>query len=358
MTGRSTVAIERVHASVRDAVRDAMESAHWREHIPPGCRIALKPNLCWDLPLPGAQTSPWVLEAVIEVLKPYVSEIVVVEAGQVTVDANVALRRCGLLPVLERHGIEFVNMSHGRFMPTHPRGAAVLHHLEVPEVLQGRVLVTLPVLKTHSTTTITGALKNQWGCLKELRHNHHLVVDEAIADVNAALVPAFAVMDGTVGLEGNGPKTGRPRVCDLVLASSDLVALDATAARIMGFDPQLIAHIAGAASRGLGSMERARIDASGLESAVLRPGFRAPRPGLVQRTEFALRRSALRRFAFETPVLSLLAFMAKAYNGAWYAAIGRKERERICRDSRYGAQYGGMAEADHLDGNARREASS
>lgn len=341
---RSIVAVKRVRDTVREAVRDAMDLADWRAHIPAGSRVALKPNLCWDLPLPGAQTSPWVLEAVIEILKPHVAEIVVVEAGQVTVDADTALERCGIRPVLDRQGVEFVNMSRGTFVHAHAPEAAVLRHLELPEVLRGRVLVTLPVLKTHSTTTITGALKNQWGCLRELRHNHHLVVDQAIADVNSALAPAFAVMDGTIGLEGNGPKTGRPRVCDLVLASADSVALDATAARIMGFDPRSIAHVAWAQARDLGTMDEHEITVRGDGAAPLEAPFRAPRPGLIQRTEFALRRSALRRLAFETRALSVLAFAAKAYNALWYAAVGRRERGRIVRESRYAPQWSGVAE--------------
>lgn len=341
---RTTVAVVRVASTVRAAVRDAMEFAEWREHIPAGSRVALKPNLCWDLPLPGAQTSPWFLDAVIEVLKPHVAEIVVIEAGQVTVDADTALRRCGLDRILAKHGVPFVNMSHGSFTGVQVPGATVLHHVEVPGVLEGRILVTLPVLKTHSATTITGALKNQWGCLRELRHNHHLVVDQAIADVNALLRPDFCVMDGTVGLEGNGPKIGRPRVCDLVLASANAVALDATAARIMGFDPHLIAHIAEAERRGLGTLAESGIEVLGDAAAPLEPPFRPPRPGVIQRTERALRRSRLRRLAFETRVLSVLALAARVYNAAWYALVGQRERARIMRGSRYGAQWLGEDE--------------
>lgn len=337
-TGAS-VALTRVGPSVRAAVAEAMEAASWGNHIPEGSRVALKPNLCWDLPLPGAQTSPWFLDAVISVMKPHVSELVVVEAGQVTVDADKALQRCGLGPVLEKHGIRFVNMSKGAFRTVHAPDASVLRHLEVPEVLDGRLLVTLPVLKTHSTTTVTGALKNQWGCLRELRHNHHLVVDQAIADVNAVLRPAFAVMDGTVGLEGNGPKTGRPRECNLVLASADLVALDAAAARIMGFDPYGVPHLVEAARRGLGELRTE--DVPELPNLQFQP----PRPGLIQLTEFALRRSRLRRLAFETPALSALAFAAKTYNHAWYATIGQRERRRIVFETRYGPQWLGEWES-------------
>lgn len=345
------VAARRISGTVLEAVSDAMERAEWRRYVPPGSRVAIKPNLCWDLPLPGAQTSPWVLAAVLEVMQPHVSDIVVIEAGQITVDADRALERCGLDRVLARYGVPFVNMSHGGFEEVSLEDALVLGRVELPEVLAGRVLVTLPVLKTHSSTTISGALKNQWGCLRELRHNHHLVVDQAIADVNRLATPAFAVMDATVGLEGNGPKTGRPRVADLVLASADPVALDALAARVMGFDPRSIAHLVEAERAGLGvippkSAVIAGDDISGLDLA-----FRPAHPGLIQRTEFALRRSRLRRLAFETRVLDVLALAARAYNAGWYASVGVRERRRILAHSRYGAQWRGADEPVAGDGD-------
>lgn len=342
----STVAVVSVQRSVRDAVREAMELAEWTLFVPPGSRVALKPNLCWDMPLPGAQTSPWFLDAVIQVMKPHVSDLIVIEAGQITVDADQALQACGLERVLLKHDIPFVNMSKGEFW--HVRtddAAAVLRHVEVPRVLDDCLLVTLPVLKTHATTTITGALKNQWGCLTEMRHNHHLVVDQAITDINVILRPAFSVMDGTVALEGNGPKTGIPRIENLVMASADPVAIDAVAARAMGFDPATIPHLAIAASRGLGSLYEINIVGHPPDD---RQQFRPARPGIVTRTEFALRRSRLCKLAFETRFLGFLAYAAKIYNRLWYALIGARERRRIL-DSRYGPQWMGQDESPSTD---------
>jgi uncharacterized protein (DUF362 family) len=331
-------------AAVAAAVRDAMELAGWRDAIPEGAAVALKPNLCWDLPLPGAQTSPWVLDAVIEVLRERTDDIVVVEADQVTVDGTLALETTGLGRVLKARGVPFVNMSAGAFEPAHLDDGYVLHHIDVPEVLRDRLLVTLPVLKTHATTTITGALKNQWGCLKTLRHNYHLVVDEAIADLNDVVRPTFAVMDGTVAMEGNGPKTGTPRVTDLVLASADPVALDTIAATVMGFDPSAIGHVRLAAARGVGTTDRAEIDVAGLDVDVLDLHFVPPKLSFMVRTEFALRRSPLKKLMFDTPILSILGFAAKIWNGWWWRSVGRPARERIIRESRYGAQW-----AEHDD---------
>lgn len=340
------VAITHVGADVRSAVREAMELASWRDHIPAGSRVALKPNLCWDLPLPGAQTSPWVFEAVVEVLKEHVADIVVVEAGQITVDGDKALERTGVGRIVRKHGLPFVNMSHGGFFTTELENGYVLHKVDVPEVLRDRVLVTLPVLKTHGTTTITGALKNQWGCLKKLRHNYHLVVDEAIADLNDLLHPAFAIMDGTVGMEGSGPKTGMPKVADLVLASADLVALDAVAATVMGFDAARIPHIQLAGQRGLGEADVRRVQVRGVDLATLDFRFEPPVQNFMVKMEFLLRRSKVKRFFFDTPVLSLLAWAAKFWNWLWYRRVGVPARNRIIADTRYGPQWQGVSEED------------
>ena len=114
------------------------------------------------------------------------------------------------------------------------------------------VFITLPVLKTHVVTRVTLGLKNQWGCLPTMRHEYHLVLDDALADLNHVFRPVLALMDGTIGLEGNGPKSGRPRIADKILCSTDPVALDTIQAILMGLDPRGIAHLAACSARGIG----------------------------------------------------------------------------------------------------------
>jgi len=93
-------------------------------------------------------------------------------------------------------------------------------------------------MKTHCLTTMTCALKHFWGVVPRVRHQYHLVVDEAIADINQFLKPkvAFILVDGTVCMESDGPRTGKLKICDKILASHDPIALDATVAKYMGFE--------------------------------------------------------------------------------------------------------------------------
>ncbi len=319
-----------------------MELARWREFVPRGVDLALKPNLGWDLFLPGATTSPWVVEGVVRTLRDWVGGIHLVESDQVVVDVERALHRSGMDRVCREHGLTWVNMSGGtmRTVPL-PRGR-VLKELQVPEILLRMPLVTVPVMKTHNKTVITGAIKNQWGCLPMFRHNYHLVLDAALADINTVVRPCFAVMDATVCLEGNSPKSGIPRVVDRVLASGDFVALDAVAAKVMGFDPTRVGHIAECARAGLGVAELGRIVTVGDDDLSLDLRFIPARHNVVSWLELVLRRRpALRRLFFDTPLFSLCCHATVAYYAAWYhvLGIGRGRRDRILNATAYGAQW-------------------
>jgi hypothetical protein len=124
-------------------------------------------------------------------------------------------------------------------------------------------------------------------------------------------------MDGTVGLEGNGPKSGRSRVADRILCSGDPVALDTVQAEVMGLDPATIRHLATCAGRGIGTNDLARIDVRGMDLAAARVPFLPARHNAVSSVETLLRRSALKRLFFNTPVFDVCLFGAKLYYRAW-----------------------------------------
>lgn len=314
----------------------AMELARWRDHLPAGEPVSLKPNLGWDKLIPGAISAPWVVEGVIRTIRDHVGRIYLVEADQVVLRSEHGLAVSGLGRLCERYGVTYVNMSRGPMVPVRDPARTVLADVCLPEILTRTRLVTLPVMKTHNKTTITGALKNQWGCLETLRHHFHLVLADAIADVNALVKPRFAVMDGTVGLEGDGPKSGIPRAAGVVLAGADPVAVDATAARFMGFDPYAIEHLVRCAEVGLG----------GLDPVVVgEPGLRAERPftpathNAVSWLELVLRRSTMRRLAFHSPVFPVLCWGARRYYDLWDLVIGRARRRAFFASSPWAAQW-------------------
>jgi uncharacterized protein (DUF362 family) len=314
-----------------------MELARWTDYLSPGADVAVKPNLGWDKLIPGAISAPWVVEGVILAIRERVGRVFLVESDQVVTDVERTLRLTGLDRVCRLHGVEWCNMSRGTTVRVRDDGRPVLRDVNLPEILTRTELVTVPLLKTHNKTTVTGALKNQWGCLETLRHTFHLVLPEAITDVNVLVQPRFAVMDGTIGLEGNGPKSGRPREANLVLASANLVGLDATAARLMGFEPAGIAHLVRAAGAGLGALEDVEVVGSAVSALCQR--FAPARHNPVSWLELLLRRSFLRRLVFHTPLFGLACWGTRRYYDLWDLTVGRAHRRRVFAGSAYAPQW-------------------
>jgi uncharacterized protein (DUF362 family) len=338
-TATSRVALEPVRGDVRVAVRRALEAVRWRQVIPAGATVALKVNLGWDLFIPGSITSPLFAEAVIHELRDHVGRMVMVEADQVLENVERAFRGSGMAAVCRRTGVEWINMTRAPQVIERFPENRVLREIEVPRILREAILVTLPVMKTHAKTGISGALKNQWGCLNTMRHEYHLVLDDALADLNGVIPPRLSVMDGTVGLEGNGPKSGRPKVADRVLCSTDPVALDTIQTLCMGLDPASVTHLASCAARGVGTNERTRIEVLGLQPEAHVVEFRPARHNAVSRVETLLRRSTIKRLVFNTPLFHLCLLGAKAYYHGWTTLRAAAHWRRIRAHPVYGAQW-------------------
>jgi uncharacterized protein (DUF362 family) len=338
----STVAVERVQGDVGAAVRRALEAADWTRAVPRGADVALKVNLGWDLFIPGSITSPLFAEALIGAIRDHVGRISMVESDQVLEDVERAFHESGMVDVCRRTGVAWVNMTRGTSVRHEEPRNVVLKRVEVPRILKEAVLITLPVLKTHAKTRISGALKNQWGCIGTMRHEYHLVLDDALADLNQVLRPALAVMDGTVGLEGDGPKSGWPRIANVVLCSRDPVAIDTVQAMLMGIDPASVGHLASCAARGIGTADPGRIDISGTPLAEVRQAFRTARHNPVSLVETLLRRSFMKRLFFNTPIFRVCLWGAKLYYRQWAIRNRRRALDEVLAHPLYGPQWRGV----------------
>jgi len=337
----SKVSVVKVKESVQEAVREAMEYAQWKEFIPSGAKVALKPNLGWDLFLPGAVTSPWVVEGVIQTIQNYVQKIYLIESNQILVNIEKAFRQTRMDRLCQQYNIEWVNMSKGHFRKVRLENGLVFKEVEIPEILFQTELITIPVMKTHDKTVITGAIKNQWGCLREIRHSYHLVVNEALVDINSIVKPKFVVLDATVGLEGDAPKSGKPKVVDLILASGDIVALDTISAKIMGFEPEKIESIVNCAKAKLGNCVLDKIEVLGEEIKKINLHFRPARHNIVSVVELVFRKSPLlRKIIFDTPILNICCFGAIIWYLIWYyLGKGKRYHDEIIFNTRYGEQW-------------------
>lgn len=157
--------------------------------------------------------------------------------------------------------------------------ASRLRELYFPKTVRGvDFLVSMPKLKTHHWAGVTLSLKNMFGVIPGSCYGwpknilHWAGIDRAILDINAAVRPDFAIADGIIGMEGNGPIQGVSKAAGVLIAGDDPVAVDATCARVMGLAPEKISHIAHAATL-LGHIERQKIRQIGESVASCRTPF-------------------------------------------------------------------------------------
>lgn len=115
--------------------------------------------------------------------------------------------------------------------------------------------ISLSKIKTHSTTTLSGALKNQFGCLpKRDKGDYHPYLSKVLADINRVINIDLCIVEGCPALEGNGPIKGITKYIDSILIGDDPVAIDTITAKIMGFNHKRISHIKYSHNKNIGTM--------------------------------------------------------------------------------------------------------
>lgn len=245
-------------------VRELMEACDWRDLIPTGASVAVKPNLCTERPeqIHTANTSAGVLRAVCEVLRERTDRVTIVESDGARYKAETAFENNGVYKIAQDLGVKVVNLSRDELV-------------EVPDPrmkgfglartwLEADAAITLPVLKTHATTVFTGAIKNQWGCVPRFdRILLHKYLHELVSDLNKMRPVTFGLMDGLVGMQGRGPINGYPINLNVLLASRDPVALDATGMRLIGLDPHASQHVVHGSRIGIGQVDADKIAIDG-----------------------------------------------------------------------------------------------
>jgi len=237
-------------------------------------RVLIKVNFIttktWDT---GATTDPIVVEAIIERLKKLAVDVYVVESDATMTNADKAFELTGMKEMCDRNGVQCLNLRHvkDRVNIDIPDGKA-LKKITVPRIVTESAIVSAAKLKTHNWTGVTLGMKNMFGLLPDkLKSKYHLMgINKVIAEINTVLKPTLTVIDGFVAMEGRGPAGGTPVQMDLIIAGSDPVATDATACRIMGFDPHEIKHIYKAYEKGLGNIDDIQVVGERLEN-VSRP---------------------------------------------------------------------------------------
>jgi uncharacterized protein (DUF362 family) len=209
-------------------------------------------------------------------------EVVVAEGPGHRRDTEHLVAASGLFRTLTDLGARYVDLNHDDARAVTLRSRFTdLGRLHLPETILGAdLIVSMPKLKTHHWAGVTLSLKNMFGIVPGMIYGwpknvlHWAGIHESVVDINSSLpVPQFAIVDGIVGMEGNGPIQGDPKPCGALVFGDDLVAVDATAARLMSIEPRKIKYLEHAA-RFLGNVEYERIAQIGESLESLRKEFR------------------------------------------------------------------------------------
>ena len=341
--------------------RRLMEMAGLKAAVNSNATTILKDNISWHYPFLSANTTPWQLEGTILGLREAgLKDLVAVHNNTVVTDPYKGGRLNKLEPIYQRYNIP----EKYNFLPEditweiyRPKARMkVLNRIypkgiRIPTFFRGKNIVHLPTVKCHIYTTTTGSMKNAFGgLLNTRRHYTHSVIHETLVDLLSIQkeihTGIFTVMDGTFCGNGPGPRTMIPVEKGLLLASSDSVAIDAVAAKIMGFDPMTIDYIRLAHEDGLGIGRIEEIELLGEDISDLDFGFSVG-CNFASRFGNLLWFSPLKRIQwllFHTPLVYLFVFGSYLYHDhVWWPLVGKRLMKTIEINTAWGkffAEYG------------------
>jgi uncharacterized protein (DUF362 family) len=343
-----------------------MNLAEYSKFIPKDKDTALKINISWHHFYPGCSTTPWQLEGVIKTLLAdgYKKELIhACHNRTVVVSAKKGEIANKHKPIINRYELRNIHLYENEEWITYePKGKMLVlpdifpDGIKIPKRMIGENIIHLPTMKTHVFTTMTGAMKNAFGgLLHEKRHWTHSVIHETLVDLLTIQKEIhsgiFAVMDGTFVGEGPGPRCMVPHVKNYILASGDQVAIDAVAAKMMGFDPMSIKFIRLAHEMGLGCGDIAKIEVVGEDVSDVNFGFNASENTFASRGQKLiywgplkpLEKVLLRTIITPWSYLASIAY----HDWYWYPLIGKKRVEEAMK-TRWGALFEkyGMSEVE------------
>lgn len=237
-----------------------------------GKRVLLKPNLVEPFrTAPQITTDPTVIAAAAEVFRRWDATVAVGEGPGHMRDTEFILDESRLAPMLRDLSLPFTDLNYDDMATAPNRGrTSKLREFFFPRaILEADLVVSLPKLKTHHWMGMTAALKNMYGTLPGLKYGwpknvlHYAGIPQTVVDINASLPPTLTIVDGILCMEGDGPILGTAKPLGIIAVGTDLTAVDATCARIIGLVPELIPYLQIASNR-LGTIDERHIDQRGI----------------------------------------------------------------------------------------------
>ena len=259
---------------------------HFRQHVPvAGKKVVLKPNLVEFSRGKVINTDPRFVDGVIEFFKREgAAEIIVAEGPGHWRNVQYLVNASGLGDVLRKHGVRFVDINHDEPVKTLNLGRTTgLEYLYLSRtVLDADVFVSLPKLKTHHWAGATLSLKNLFGSLPGICYGwpknelHWRGIPNSIVDIALTHMPHLAIVDGIVGMEGDGPLAGTAKPIGAIVMGIDLLAVDATGCRLMTMPPERLPTLRLAEQKRVGNLKAELIPMLGESIASLAQLFEMP----------------------------------------------------------------------------------
>lgn len=251
-----------------------------------GLSVLIKPNLVDHIPHRPTTTDPRLIQALILLLRRRGARRVTVADGPfLRKDPMPILHGIGLSDVLSDLEAPYVDLNHDEPIRQPARGGFMrqAQHFYLPRTLvESDLVISVPKMKTHHWADVSLSLKNMFGIVPGIKYGwpknilHINGVSASIAALYASFPFDFAIIDGVTGMEGDGPLFGAPVPSGVLVMGKDGVAVDATCARLMGFDPGQIQHLDFMAWAGLGLADVARLELRGAKLSELRRNYSAP----------------------------------------------------------------------------------
>jgi len=251
-----------------------------------GRRVLIKPNLVDHIAGRPTTTDARLIRALVSLLRQRgAADVLVADAPAFRKDPLPILDGTGFAEMLTALNVPFTDLNHddtirqplrGNFMPG-------LDHLYLPRTfVEADIVISVPKMKTHHWAGVSLSVKNMFGLLPGIKYGwpknllHQNGISASVAALYASFPFDFAIVDGVVSMEGDGPLFGDPVPTGVVVMGRDGVAVDAVCTSLMGFDPGKIAHVAFMAWAGLGLADLARIDLRGEKLSGFRKDFASP----------------------------------------------------------------------------------
>ncbi len=272
----------------RDMLKDAFSLFNNFKEKVAGKNVVIKPNLgAWSVFIPKhanewVATSKDVIRATISLVQELgAASVTIAESPFIEVDMSKIYKDMGLKKEFKNQNVSLVDLSKGPFQKVELYDGVSVEISKL--ILDADCLINMPMLKTHGQTIVSIAMKNLKGTLsnQSKRLFHRKDLEKAIAHLSKIIKPTINIVDGLIGLQGFGPvQTGSPIKVGVIIVGDNIVATDAVATTIMGFNPHEVPHLKMANELGIGPIDLSEIELIGESIDVVTVPFEPSPTGL------------------------------------------------------------------------------